>query len=340
MKNERFETVEDLINSDSFCEWVQHQQHKTFWQEWQASNVARQALVKEARAFVQQLSLKKETASTLEVEEAITSLWSNIKQQQPSNSPIRNNAQKRTITLGRRWQVAASILFLLVASWLTWQYAASDAVTYATAYGETETLILPDGTQVVLQANSILKVPKNWAEQSTRTVSLEGQAFFDVAKLERKTPIKFIVQTDDFNVEVLGTEFDVLNRPNNKRVILQEGKIRMQLPDNQSIELQPNEMARYVAPTKDYKKSTIEATNFTAWTNDKLILDQTPLSEIARIFTDNYGLEVNFSANTNQSKLRSTVGALPINNVEELITVTEESYEVRIIKKGQQLTIQ
>jgi len=242
--------------------------------------------------------------------------------------------------LGRRWQVAASILFLLVASWLTWQYAASDAVTYATAYGETETLILPDGTQVVLQANSILKVPKNWAEQSTRTVSLEGQAFFDVAKLERKTPIKFIVQTDDFNVEVLGTEFDVLNRPNNKRVILQEGKIRMQLPDNQSIELQPNEMARYVAPTKDYKKSTIEATNFTAWTNDKLILDQTPLSEIARIFTDNYGLEVNFSANTNQSKLRSTVGALPINNVEELITVTEESYEVRIIKKGQQLTIQ
>ncbi len=340
MKNERFEMVEDLINSDLFCEWVQHQQHKTFWQEWQADNAARKALIAEARAFIHQLSFEREMASEVEIAEAMTSLWSGIKKQQQATSRIIGNKQTQLFTLSKRWRVAASILFLIAASWLTWQYTANDITTYRTAYGETETLTLPDGSQVVLQANSSLKVPKNWAEKSTRTVWLAGQAFFNVTKLERKTPIKFIVQTDDFKVEVLGTEFDVLNRTNNKRVILQEGRVRMQLSDNQSINLQPNEMVAYTDKTKKYKKSIIEATNFTAWTNDQLILNQTPLTEIARILTDNYGFEVRFSASVNQGEVRNSVGALPINNVDDLITIIEGSYEVNITKNGQHIIIQ
>ena len=344
MKNERFETVEDLINSDSFCECVQYQYHKAFWLEWQANNPERQALVLEAKAFLTTLTFQKETTDTAEITSAINTVWATIEKTTNSSSPsIASNAPtkfKQMTFWSRRWRIAASILFLIAASWLIGQYTATDVVTYATAYGETETLVLPDGSQVVLQANSTLKVPKNWAEQPTRNVWLEGQAFFEVTKLERETPIKFTVQTDDFKVDVLGTEFDVLNRDNHKRVVLQEGKVRMQLPDKQSIDLAPNEMVAYSSQTEKYEKAVIEATNLTAWTNDELILDETPLSEIARLFTDNYGFEVRFAATANQTQVRSTVGVLPINNVDDLIDVTEASYEVEIIKKGQLIEIQ
>ncbi|MFK7979712.1 MAG: FecR family protein [Saprospiraceae bacterium] len=343
MTNERFDTVEDLIHSDLFCEWVQDQKHNTFWQQWQANNPKRQALVIEARAFLTQFSFQKEAASGEEIDAAIKDVWSTIeKQSTTKQSKIIqfSNQRKGSIISMKGLRIAASILFLVFASWLTWENTMNVNTIYATQYGETEKLVLPDGSAVVLQANSTLKVPKNWEEKTARKVWLDGEAFFDVTKLATTTPIKFTVQTDDFEVEVLGTQFNVLNRLQHKRVVLQEGKVQMQLANQEFIELKPNEMVAYSEQQKTYKKSTVQASNFTAWTNNTLVLNNTPLSEIARILTQNYGYEVSFSKSVNQTQTRSTLGVLPINNVEELINLTEASYEVTINKEGKRIKIQ
>lgn len=341
MKNERFETVEDLITSDSFCEWIQHQKHHTFWKRWQADDPKRQALIIEAKAFLNQLNFQRESVDVEEINSATSKVWSIIEKTANSSNlstvPNSPTQPKQINVWNRRWRVAASILALITASWLAWQYNAEDKISYATTYGETEMLSLPDGSEVILQANSTLKVPKNWSIESDRIVSLEGQAFFKVKKIAAKTPVKFTVQTNDFKVEVLGTQFDVLNRPENKRVILQEGKVSMKLNENQTIDLQPNEMATYSKKTKTYKKSLVEASIHTAWTNNKIILNQTPLSEIARLLTDNYGFQVRFSADVDQTTTRNSVGAVPINNVDDLIAITTASYEVTISKKGNEI---
>ena len=342
MKNERFDTVEDLINSDLFCEWVQHQQHKTFWRQWQKDNSERQALIGEARTFLAQLSFQKDTPKEGEVELALNDIWSSIEKKQsvnnPSIVPISNN-RKRSIITKKGWRIAASILFLIGASWFTWQQSMATNTVYATNYGETSELVLPDGSQVILQANSTLKVPKDWEEQSERTVSLEGEAFFKVTKTKASEPIKFIVDTKEFTVEVLGTQFNVLNRRNHKRVVLQEGKVQMQLANNKIVHLKPNEMIAYSSATKNYEKSIIQAANLTAWTGNKLILDNTPLSEIARMLRDNYGFEVTFSESVDQAQTRNSIGAIAIKNVEDLINITEASYEVEISKQDQQINI-
>ncbi len=346
MKDERFDTVEDLIHSDLFCEWVQNQKHHTFWQQWQANNPKRQALVIEATAFFTQFSFQKTTTSDREIDSVIEDIWSKIEKQpsieQSKIIPI-SDKRKRSIISMKGWRIAASILFLIFASWLIWENTMNVNTIYATQYGETEELVLPDGSQVVLQANSTLKVPKDWEEKSARKVWLDGEAFFNVTKLATTTtttPIKFTVQTDDFKVEVLGTQFNVLNRLQHKRVVLQEGKVQMQLANQQLIELNPNEMVVYSEQQKDYEKSRVQASNFTAWTNNKLVLNNTPLSEVARILTQNYGYQVTFSKTINQAQTRSTLGVLPINNVDELIRLTEASYEVKISKEGQRIKIQ
>lgn len=71
--------------------------------------------------------------------------------------------------------------------------------------GKDLSLTLTDGTVVWLNSNSTLTINRD-PEHGLRRVSLEGEAYFKVAR-DPKHP--FIVETDLFDVKVLGTEFDV-----------------------------------------------------------------------------------------------------------------------------------
>lgn len=85
--------------------------------------------------------------------------------------------------------------------------AANAAVvqTLSTAQGERASLTLADGTRIHLNGNSSLAYPSAFGK--TRKVSLSGQAYFEVAKDESRP---FIVKTWRYEVEVTGTEFDVV----------------------------------------------------------------------------------------------------------------------------------
>ena len=335
MKNEQFEKVEDLINSDLFYDWVFYKKKDAFWLEWQSDNDQRKAMVIEAKAFLQQLSFHKETANTQEVDKSLEAIWSQINTQPKQLNP------KLSTSTNYRWMgIAASVLFLIVAGWFISNHFLAKTTIYTTNFGETQQITLPDNSQVVLQANSTLKVPKNWSTERDRKVWLAGEAFFDVTKKQASTPIKFIVDTDNFSIEVLGTQFNVLARDNNKRVNLQEGKIKF-LWGNQrnEIALVPNEMIAYSKEENQFKKLKVEAAIYTAWKEQKLILNNTPLSEIARILEENYGYQVRFAPSVNRNRTKSSVGAISTSNIDNLITIIEASYEVEINKNNQLITI-
>ena len=102
-----------------------------------------------------------------------------------------------------RWSVrkiAAQCIFASsgVSLWYAW--LAQSTSTYVTRYGETQTILLPDSSTVLLNANSRLTLSTDWTD--TREVWLEGEAFFRVRKIKRNTSsafaehVKFIVRTD------------------------------------------------------------------------------------------------------------------------------------------------
>lgn len=67
-------------------------------------------------------------------------------------------------------------------------------------------LNLPDGSKVWLNSGSYLKHPQKFTGD-TRTVELDGEAYFSVQKDKSK---RFIVNTPfDLKAEVLGTEFNI-----------------------------------------------------------------------------------------------------------------------------------
>ena len=115
-------------------------------------------------------------------------------------------------------------------------------VSYMTTFapsGHMAKCVLPDGTQVTLNANSKLTYPSFFDDQ--RRVSLEGEAFFEVSA-DRNHP--FIVSTDKLEVKALGTKFNISDYSNDNFVVsLLEGSVFIYQDDfeESGLYLKPNE---------------------------------------------------------------------------------------------------
>ena len=87
-------------------------------------------------------------------------------------------------------------------------------------------LVLSDGTKVTLNAGTSLRFPVKFLKGQSRKVFLKGEAYFDVAK-DKSHP--FIVNVNEVNVEVLGTEFNISCYPEDANVstVLIEGSVKL-----------------------------------------------------------------------------------------------------------------
>ena len=85
------------------------------------------------------------------------------------------------------WSVAAGFLILIAAGLLWWLPTTTpDVLEYSTGYGERQKIELPDGSKVEMNANSRLVWDANWEHSGNRSVTLDGEAYFDVVKAQNK----------------------------------------------------------------------------------------------------------------------------------------------------------
>jgi transmembrane sensor len=143
----------------------------------------------------------------------------------------RPSSKKATVRyLWSRLAVAASSLLLI--AYIFMLLAPGEQEMYATGPGEILDFSLPDGTEVFLNANSVLTIPEGGWKDGARTVTLEGEAYFSVTKQADKRA--FIVRTTDTDVRVLGTRFNVRERRGSTRIFLEEGSVRVGWKDARS----------------------------------------------------------------------------------------------------------
>lgn len=159
----------------------------------------------------------------------------------------RNAEKKKTVTryLWASVKIAAVVAMLAFIVHKEYQdyrlEHATDVQTVTVPAGQRASLILADGTTVWLNSNSTLKYPANGFRSKTRKVTLEGEGYFEVAH-DKKRP--FIVETEKYDIRVLGTTFNVSAYPNSDRfeTSLIEGKVAVYQPDTQNeIVLKPYE---------------------------------------------------------------------------------------------------
>ncbi|MCK0137010.1 FecR family protein [Arenibacter sp. S6351L] len=198
--------------------------------------------------------------------------------------------------------------------------------------GEIFKLKLSDGTLVWLNAGSKLRFPQSFDNtDNNRTVYLEGEAFFEVKKNKNKP---FIVNTQEVDVKVLGTKFNITSYENDDYIAttLVEGSVSVyenRTPDNGVI-LTPSFQAHYNKFGNNFIKEKVDIDNYTAWMHNRLVINNLKFSEILVKLERRYSVKfINNSENLNDEFYEGEFVDEDIKSVLKTISLsTPFSYEI------------
>lgn len=160
--------------------------------------------------------------------------------------------------------------------------------------GQVFRLILSDATIVWLNAGTKIKYPKKFISSlKTRTIELEGEAFFEVAHNKNKP---FIVVTNGINIEVLGTKFNVscYAEDSNISTTLVQGSVKVSALNerNNSIIIKPSYQASFNKEKLALGAKKVNITHYTSWMQKKIIFNNTPFNELVRKIERTYNVEI------------------------------------------------
>lgn len=228
----------------------------------------------------------------------------------PTSSP----ATSKGVVSWLKWSLAAaSVIVVMGVSWvlLNRNKPAPDKQTIVSSGRDSRsTMTLPDGSIVRLNAKSKISYGEGFGK-TTRDVFLTGEAYFEVT---HNANVPFIVHTDEADIKVLGTKFNVRNYLNEHRMeaALLTGSIELTLHEDaqHKILLKPSdkiivkkEVAGDAAITPDSGNKKVELTSIkvqdsviveTSWLNDKMAFYDKPFSEIALDLERQFDVTIEF----------------------------------------------
>ncbi|MFD0763561.1 FecR family protein [Mucilaginibacter lutimaris] len=155
--------------------------------------------------------------------------------------------------------------------------------TLANNSGNKYKLILSDGTEAYLDAQSSISYPVQFAGKQ-RKVNITGQAYF---KVKHNAEKPFIVTARDQTIEDIGTEFNIRAYDDVATTTLLEGAVRINSAGvKKSVLLKPGEQGALVGHELDVKAGDLE--EVTAWLQGKLVFNhqslESVLTHVSRIY--------------------------------------------------------
>ena len=163
-------------------------------------------------------------------------------------------------------RIAAIIAFFIISSIGAYFISTQTGYTKVITSAKTQTILLPDGSEVTLNAFSKLSYPKEFNDM--RNVKLEGEAFFVVARDESKP---FVISTSHASIKVLGTSFNVSSYKNKEsiEVIVNTGKVSLSAKKNleDKVILNAGDKGVLLKKKKLVKKVANRDMNFLSWKN-------------------------------------------------------------------------
>lgn len=159
-------------------------------------------------------------------------------------------------------------------------------------YGKKFEVQLSDGTLVHLNAGTTLQYPVQFVKGQNRQVYLIGEAYFEVAK-DKAHP--FTVNTQEVNVEVLGTKFNVNTYTENTTtdIVLVEGKVSLykyQKTDHNQVYLKPGIKGSNIKGQPGITTEQVNTDYYTAWVKGSLVFKNASFDDIIRRLERQYNV--------------------------------------------------
>lgn len=201
-----------------------------------------------------------------------------------------------------------------------------DELHYATSEGEKRSVILADGSVVVLNENSRVQYVET---ARGRKVSLSGEAYFDIAHDEKRP---FVVSTDKISVTVVGTAFNVRSVEGEDRIAttLLRGKVILKPQDgSQTITMTPDEKIDFLRSEEVFEESDIQTYYDNIWRTGNLVFENETLQNILPELGKWFKVRFEWDAQLSDCRYSMTIGN---ESLDEILQVLELSSGVKVVR--------
>jgi transmembrane sensor len=219
-------------------------------------------------------------------------------------------------------KIAASISVIVLFSWILYLIVFSQEPILKESRETIVQVVLPDGSKVWLNRHSRLAYDDTYNSEE-RIVKLLGEAFFEVRKDAERA---FIILTNDAQVRVLGTSFNVqaYERTNATEVFVASGLVSFSSIKNKSagITLNPGERGSLLKTSDTVVLSSQENSNVLSWKERRLIFNKSTIDSVVENIENYFGIDIEirnknilrcrFTGSFNEPTLSEVIEALSI----------------------------
>lgn len=258
--------------------------------------------------------------------------WMKMKQRMDT---LRKKSGKEKNLQLFRYAIAASLIFLIgIAGFFYFQNNRTGKLVQYTAGSQKQEkpVQLPDGTLVYLNHNTNLSYNNDF-NKNTRTVTLSGEAFFDVAK---NASIPFIIRTASAEIKVVGTSFNVMAYAfsDSVQVLVQSGVVEMysKIDKVSKVLLTVGNEGTYVKSDQKLVTRKSFDTNMLAWKTQKLDFRNADLPYVVGALEHAFGKKIQLQGGT----LKNCRLTVDFNNqsLETIFKVIKETINITVINQG------
>jgi len=235
--------------------------------------------------------------------------------QSPGESPVVKLASPAARK--RSWaglSVAAAVLLLLAGGWwmlgkkqpagMAGNVTTESSVRKFTQRAEQKYLLLPDSTQVWLNAASSLEFPETF-QDGKREVYLVGEAFFDVKHAEN---MPFLIHTGNVSTRVVGTAFNIKAYPDQPDVIVSVKRGKVQVSKNEQLvaTLTVGQQVTVTAAAQQAEIQPTKESQVADWTIGRLSYTSRPFGDILKDLERNYNVIIGLEAKDLEQEIITT----------------------------------
>ncbi|MEG3655867.1 FecR domain-containing protein [Arenibacter palladensis] len=221
---------------------------------------------------------------------------------------------------------------------------AQDKLVYNTLnipHGRQFDLVLSDGTKVKLNSGSSIKYPVRFLQGQDRKVYLKGEAFFDVTR-DKAHP--FIVNAEEMNIKVLGTQFNLSFYPEDEDIstVLVEGAVVLykegaDMNTNTSSQLVPGQRAAWNKVNNTMTIKEVDTNIYTAWKDGYLLFKASTFHSIRSKLERHF----NITIEDRSGRLDNQVYTATFRNetIEEILEAFKEDTHFEYVHEGSKIII-
>ncbi|HMI05100.1 MAG TPA: FecR domain-containing protein [Pedobacter sp.] len=227
------------------------------------------------------------------------------------------------------WFKVAAAVLVIVSVGYYFMLGSKYVVVSTTQSDVVSRVILPDGTELSLNAGTIIKYDKENFNADRKLVLERGEVFIQVSKHKGS---QFRIDLGDVEARDIGTSFNVVKNEAQASVIVEEGKVAMKHRiAGEQVLLTPGMLGVYNTETKQLSRMNNTDPNYKAWVDKKFIFHEMPFEQVAAQLKKVYKMPLIIKGD--DLKSRKLTAKLHYQTLDSVLEVISASLQCKLVKE-------